>query len=187
VARFHKAYKNYGKILICFHCTTYVVWFGSAFLISYAGLEVVPILQWLHDNLGLTQTLVDAVTQSGAGHFFVAFLLCKVIGPIRYLTTIVGTKYVADGLKKRGIVQPVPAADSLGNLAKESGQFIEEKTLEMKLEFGRRVSRQNRRMKKNARVTWRKAVRDKKLMEWEGKKDNIVREMKQRLKKKPKR
>ena len=70
------------------------------------------------------QAIIDKITTSGAGHLAVAFILCKVISPIRYLTTIVGTKYLADYLRRCGYLAPVPEGDRIGKLAKESQQLI---------------------------------------------------------------
>ena len=53
--RFHKAYKDYGKVLIGFHCVTYCVYFTSFLGISYAGLDVVLFLEWLRDHVSLPQ------------------------------------------------------------------------------------------------------------------------------------
>lgn len=142
--RFHKAYKNYGKVLIGFHCVTYCIYFTSFLGISYAGLDVVLFLEWLRDHVSLPQSLIDAITQSGAGHFAVAFILCKVISPIRYLTTIVGTKYTADYLRRRGYMAPIPQGDNIGQLAKESQKIIEEKSAE----FRTKITRSGRRLKK---------------------------------------
>jgi len=125
IERFHKAYKNYGKVLIGFHCITYCIYFTSFVGISYAGLDVIVFLEWLRDHAHLPQAIINKITTSGAGHLAVAFILCKVISPIRYLTTIVGTKYLADYLRRCGYLAPVPEGDRIGKLAKESQQLIE--------------------------------------------------------------
>lgn len=159
VQRFHKAYKNYGKVLIGFHCVTYCVYFTSFLAISYAGLDVLVVLEWLRDHAGLPQAVIQKLTASGAGHFAVAFILCKVISPIRYATTIVGTKYTADYLRRRGYMAPVPVGDRIGDLAKESQKLIETKSAEIKTRFTRSRRRFSKikeaRMKKT-----KKAVRD---------------------------
>ena len=61
VARFRKAYKNYGKVLIGVYCATYSIFFTSFVGISYAGLDIIFFLEWLRDHAYLPQVLFSAV------------------------------------------------------------------------------------------------------------------------------
>ena len=70
------------------------------------------------------QAIIDKITNSGAGHLAVAFILCKVISPIKYAITLVGTKYLVAFLRRRGYLAPVPEEDRISVLAKESQQLI---------------------------------------------------------------
>jgi len=124
VARFRKAYKNYGKVLIGVYCATYCIFFTSFVGISYAGLDIIFFLEWLRDHAYLPQAIIDKITTSGAGHLAVAFILCKVISPIKYAITLVGTKYLVAFLRRRGYLAPVPEEDRISVLAKESQQLI---------------------------------------------------------------
>jgi len=143
--RFKDAYRNYGYILIGFHWISYGAWFSLGAACSYAGLDVVPILEWLRDHLSLPQNFIDKILQSGAWtHLVVAFVLCKVITPVRYLTTVVGTKYTADFLRARGYIKPIPKTDTIGELAKESSRIIENRSKEMRT----RIRRQGKKVKK---------------------------------------
>ena len=98
------------------------------------------------------QSLIDHIVNSGAGHFAVAFVLCKVISPIRYLTTIIGSKYAADYLRRRGYIAPIPEGDRIGELAKESQKLLEEKSAE----FRSRMEGRGRRLRKVNEVRMRK-------------------------------
>jgi len=165
VQRFKEAYYNYGKVLLVFHWASYAVYFTTFLGMSYAGLDVVVVLEAVRNYLPYFQSWIDAIIQSGAGHVAVAFILCKLITPIRYLTTIVGTKYIAEYLRRHGYIAPIPQGDRIGELAKESQKIIERKSAALKTKMarsGRRLRKVNevRIRKTNKAVTdWRSRIR----------------------------
>lgn len=69
------------------------------------------------------------------------------------MTTLVGTKYTADYLRRRGYMAPVPKGDNIGELAKESQKLIETKSAEIKTKFAKgRRSGEARMRKTNTAV-----------------------------------
>jgi len=158
--RFRKAYHNYGKVLLIFHWVSYSVYFTTFLGMSYAGLDVVVVLEAVKKYLPYFQSTIDAVIQSGAGHVAIAFILCKLISPLRYLTTIVGTKYISEYLRSRGYIAPIPQGDRIGELAKESQKIIGEKSAALRT----KMARSGRRLRKVHEVRIRKT--NKAVTDW---------------------
>ncbi|ELT89250.1 hypothetical protein CAPTEDRAFT_159376 [Capitella teleta] len=121
--RFKNAYKEYGKLLIGVHAATSCVWYGSFYYACSTGVDVVAILHYMN----VSEVVVRPFESSGLGNFAAAYLLYKLATPARYTVTILGTRYSANLLRRRGYLAPVPPGDNLKSLMKDTRGAVKDR------------------------------------------------------------
>ena len=104
------------------------------------GVDVVGILQ----SWGVSETILSPFKKSGLGTLAVAYLLYKLISPIRYIVTIVATQVVVKLLRSRGLMKPVAPEDKVKELLKERTHDMKIKMDEKKDEFLTKVADKTR-------------------------------------------
>lgn len=93
--------KDYWYILIPVHVATSIVWFSAFYIAAKNGVNVEEVLKYLH----LSETYLEKIRNSSAGHLALAYALYKVCTPIRYTVTLGGTTMTIRYLNKWGIMK----------------------------------------------------------------------------------
>lgn len=93
--------KDYWYILIPVHVATSIIWFSVFYIAAKNGVNVEEVLRYLH----LSETYLEKIRNSSAGHLAVAYALYKVCTPFRYTVTIGGTTMTIRYLNKWGIMK----------------------------------------------------------------------------------
>lgn len=83
------------------------------------------------------------VAGGSAGVFASAYILYKVLGPLRYMLTLWLTPVIVHRLRSMGRLPPLAEQDRLRNLAKEGAKMTQER-----LQKGRRRRQRKRSAKK---------------------------------------
>ncbi|CAD6198157.1 unnamed protein product [Caenorhabditis auriculariae] len=80
-------FKRYWYIAVPAHAVSCSAWFAAMYAIVHSGVDVI----WLLETLHIPDLVVEKVrnTPPAAGELVVAFILYKVVMPIRYATTLV--------------------------------------------------------------------------------------------------
>ncbi|XP_041376251.1 uncharacterized protein C18orf19 homolog A-like [Gigantopelta aegis] len=121
--RFKKTYREHGKILVCVHVATSIVWFGSFYALASSGIDIVC---WL-EQLGLSETIIKPFKSSSVGFIAVAYLMYKLATPARYTVTLAGTNIAIHYLRKVGKMNPVPEGHRIRELYKDGKVELHEK------------------------------------------------------------
>ncbi|XP_061188054.1 uncharacterized protein LOC133196137 [Saccostrea echinata] len=122
--RFKQTYKEHGKVLIIVEVLTSIFWYGLFYIIVRCGVDVISLLE----KLGLSETMMKPFHSSGLGDYLLAFLLYKLISPIRYAVTLGGTGYIIRLMRKRGKIPQVTESTKLRTLVKDSKEEIKDKS-----------------------------------------------------------
>ncbi|XP_033209539.1 protein FAM210A isoform X2 [Belonocnema kinseyi] len=93
--------KDYWHILIPVHVATSLVWISIFYIAVKNGVDIGEIFKYLN----LSETYVEKIRNSKAGHWAVAYALFKVCTPIRYTVTIGGTTMTIRYFNKWGIMK----------------------------------------------------------------------------------
>ncbi|XP_043467273.1 uncharacterized protein C18orf19 homolog A [Leptopilina heterotoma] len=93
--------KDYWYILIPVHVATSIIWFSVFYIAAKNGVNVEEVLRYLH----LSETYLEKIRNSSAGHLAVAYALYKVCTPFRYTVTLGGTTMTIRYLNKWGIMK----------------------------------------------------------------------------------
>ncbi|CDI98050.1 protein of unknown function DUF1279 [Echinococcus multilocularis] len=125
VQRFKNAYKIYGKVLIVVHGVTSAAWLGLFYLIAYSGLNVQELLESLHAPELMLKPF--HVAGGSVGVFASAYVLYKVLGPLRYGLTLWLTPVIVHRLRSGGRLPPLAEQDRLRNLALEGAKRTRER------------------------------------------------------------
>ncbi|XP_004930934.1 uncharacterized protein C18orf19 homolog A [Bombyx mori] len=123
IQRFKEMYRDYWYVLLPVHMATSAVWFGSCYYTVRSGVDVISILE----SLGVTETLLKPLKESGAGYFALAFALYKLVTPLRYTVTVGGTTYAIKRLTALGWIKPVPSKERLKEMLQEKKDLLQEK------------------------------------------------------------
>jgi len=100
--RFKSMYKDYWYVLVPVHVVTSLGWIGGFYYTVSSGFD----LGYYMRQVGLSESLVDKVTRSGAGNLAVAYALYKIATPARYAVTLGGTTMAINRLTKWGYIRP---------------------------------------------------------------------------------
>ncbi|XP_051158368.1 protein FAM210A [Leptopilina boulardi] len=93
--------KDYWYILIPVHVATSIIWFSVFYIAAKNGVNVEEVLRYLN----LSETYLEKIRNSSAGHLAVAYALYKVCTPFRYTVTLGGTTMTIRYLNKWGIMK----------------------------------------------------------------------------------
>lgn len=97
-------------------------------LCAFSGVDVISLLE----QMGFSETLIQPFRSSSLGDFVIAFLLYKLISPIRYAVTLGGTGYIIRWMRKRGKIPPVTQNTKLSTLYRDSREEIRTKRADFK-------------------------------------------------------
>lgn len=136
--RFKQTYKEHGKVLIVVEVVTSIFWYGLFYFIVTCGVDVIALLE----KMELSEKIIQPFRSSSLGDFVIAFLLYKLISPIRYAVTLGGTGYIIRWMRRRGKLPPVTPSTQLRTLYKDSREEIRTKSVNF---------RENRRSRVKAR------------------------------------
>jgi len=109
-ARFKQMYKDYYYVLVPVHIVTSLGWYGGFYQASKSGVDIGKYMK----KIGLSDHLVEKVTESGMGHFAVAYALYKIATPARYAVTLGGTTWSINRLQRLGYIKPAKEIISKG-------------------------------------------------------------------------
>lgn len=107
--KFKKMYKEYWYVMVPVHLATSAMWFGGFYYISASGVDIPTTLEMM----GLSETYINPIRNSKLGHVAVAYLLYKIVTPVRYAVTLGGTTVSIKYLVARGYIKPVPTKQEL--------------------------------------------------------------------------
>jgi len=96
--RFKAMYRDYWYVLVPVHVVTSVGWIGGFYYFAKSGVDLGHYMK----KVGISESVVDKVTHSGAGHLAVAYALYKVATPARYAVTLGGTTLAINSLRNMG-------------------------------------------------------------------------------------
>lgn len=105
---------------------------------DFSGVDVIALLE----KMELSEKIIQPFRSSSLGDFVIAFLLYKLISPIRYAVTLGGTGYIIRWMRRRGKLPPVTPSTQLRTLYKDSREEIRTKSVNF---------RENRRSRVKAR------------------------------------
>lgn len=123
--RFKQTYKEHGKVLIIVEVVTSIFWYGLFYFIVTCGVDVIALLE----KMELSEKIIQPFRSSSLGDFVIAFLLYKLISPIRYAVTLGGTGYIIRWMRRRGKLPPVTPSTQLRTLYKDSREEIRTKSV----------------------------------------------------------
>jgi hypothetical protein len=78
--------------------------------------------------MGLSETLIKPFRTSSLGDFVIAYLLYKLISPVRYAVTLAGTGFIIRLMRKRGTIPQVTESTKLRTLYKDSREEIKDRS-----------------------------------------------------------
>lgn len=93
-------------------------------MLCFSGVDVISLLE----KMGLSDSLMQPFRSSSLGDFVIAFLLYKLISPIRYTVTLAGTGFIIRLMRKRGTIPQVTESTKLRTLYKDSREEIKDKS-----------------------------------------------------------
>lgn len=139
--KFKQMYKEYWYVLVPVHLVTSTVWYGSFYYIARSGIDIVPILE----NMGMSETILKPLRDTGAGYFAVAYAMYKIATPARYTVTLGGTTITINYLKKWGYIKPMPSGEKMKEMIREKGRQLRSRR-------ARVLAKMNLRRKGSAKV-----------------------------------
>ncbi|OAD61134.1 Angiotensin-converting enzyme, partial [Eufriesea mexicana] len=95
--------KDYWHILMPIHLMTSVCWITIFYITMKSGVDIANILEYMHCN----QKYIETLKSSNAGSWALAYLLYKILTPLRYTVTIGFTTMVIKRLRKYGMMKPL--------------------------------------------------------------------------------
>ncbi|OAF72118.1 hypothetical protein A3Q56_00113 [Intoshia linei] len=123
--KFKKIYRTHGKILIAVHLFTCGIWAIIIYVSIKMGLDVKQLLSKL--NITRFNNM-----NSNAGNFAVGYVLYKLISPIRYAATIMGTRIVIRYMRSLGYMPPKNSNMNISKLIKVGVNDVKEKVQAVK-------------------------------------------------------
>lgn len=99
--KFKSVVKQYWYIAVPVHLGTSVIWFGTFFGATKAGLDFVPALE----KTSLPVKYIEPLKKGNVGNLAQALVLYKLVAPLRYASTLAVTRSVIRSLKKRNIIK----------------------------------------------------------------------------------
>ncbi|XP_049867581.1 protein FAM210A [Pectinophora gossypiella] len=108
-------YRDYWYVVVPVHIATSAVWFGTFYYTVRSGVDVLAILE----SIGVSESILTTLKNSGAGYFALAFALYKLATPLRYAVTLGGTTFAIRRLTTMGLIKPVPSKERLKELYQE--------------------------------------------------------------------
>ncbi|KAM3928249.1 protein FAM210A isoform 1-T2 [Leptodactylus fuscus] len=124
VQRFKKTFKQYGKVMVTVHVLTSSVWLGTFYYAAVKGINVVPFLEFI----GLPESIVNILKNSGSGNVLTAYALYKIATPVRYTVTLGGTSISVKYLRKYGYLSTPPLVkDYIQDKMEETKELFSEK------------------------------------------------------------
>ncbi|XP_001604862.1 protein FAM210A isoform X2 [Nasonia vitripennis] len=104
--------KDYWHILIPVHIVTSIGWASVFYIAAKNGVDIIGILESLH----LSESYLEMLRGSNAGHWAVTYALYKVFTPVRYTVTVGGTTMCIRYLNRWGYLKyknPKPASTEI--------------------------------------------------------------------------
>lgn len=99
--KFKDLVKKYWYIAIPAHVGTSTLWFGSFYGATKVGLDFVRVLE----KTTLPEKYIEPLKRGNMGNLAQAFLLYKLVTPLRYASTLAVTGSAIRYLKRRGMVK----------------------------------------------------------------------------------
>lgn len=93
--------KKYWYIAVPTHIGTSGLWFGSFFVATKAGLDVLPVLE----KYAIPEKYLEPLKKSNVSNYAQAFVLYKLVTPFRYASTLAVTSSIIKRLKKHGMIR----------------------------------------------------------------------------------
>ncbi|CAK9295708.1 unnamed protein product [Gordionus sp. m RMFG-2023] len=112
--RFKIMMKKYWYVLIPVHAITTAFWLTSFWYAAKCGLDIIPLLE----KLSIPEKYIDPIKKSGATNIAIAFALCKIISPIRYLVTLGVSTFSINYLRKFGYIKPIPSSQQIKRIVR---------------------------------------------------------------------
>lgn len=101
IQKFKTLVKKYWYIALPVHAGTSAVWFGTFFGATKAGLDFVPILE----KTSLPEKYIEPLKKGNMGNYAQALVLCKLVAPLRYASTLAVTRSTIKVLRKRNLIK----------------------------------------------------------------------------------
>lgn len=101
IQKFKEIVKKYWYIAVPAHIGTSTLWFGSFYGATKLGLDFVPILE----KSSIPPKYIEPLKQGNVGNIAQAFLVYKIIAPLRYASTLAVTGTAIKYLRKRGMIK----------------------------------------------------------------------------------
>ncbi|XP_013411074.1 uncharacterized protein LOC106174187 isoform X2 [Lingula anatina] len=139
--RFKKVYKTHGKVFIVVEVTTSIGWFGLFYGIAKAGLDIVPLLEYFNASESIMKHFRPG---SNLGDIALAFIMYKLVAPVRYMVTIVGTQQAIKYLRRKERIPKMEDQDRLRAMLKEGREEFRENFHEIQEQF--KHYRENRKL-----------------------------------------
>lgn len=99
--KFKTVVKKYWYIAVPVHLGTSVIWFGTFFGATKAGLDFVPALE----KTSLPEKYIEPLKKGSLGNVAQALVLYKLVAPLRYASTLAVTRSAVKHLRKRDIIK----------------------------------------------------------------------------------
>lgn len=164
--RFKAMYRDYWYVLVPVHVVTSAVWYGSFYYMARTGVDIAALAELAH----FSDETIEKIRKNSnnvAGHLAIAYLLYKVVTPLRYTVTLGGTTVSINYLKKWGWIKPIPKKEELRKMLddkklqfrKKRDSFKERQELMRKSVINKLPSK--KRMKKTSDLVKRMLMRKK--------------------------
>ncbi|XP_075992563.1 uncharacterized protein C18orf19 homolog A [Anticarsia gemmatalis] len=131
IQKFKQMYKDYWYVVLPVHMATSCVWFGGFYYFVRSGVDVVSLLT----SLGISETIISPLRDSGAGYFALALALYKLVTPLRYAVTVGVTTIAIKRLTAIGWLKPVPSRERLKEIYQEKKVNIQDRINEGKQQY----------------------------------------------------
>ena len=99
--RFKTLVKKYWFVAVPVHAATSVVWFGSFYGATKAGLDFVPLLE----KTPIPSKYIEPLKKADVGNLVIALAMYKLITPVRYATTVGLTSKSIKYIRARGFIK----------------------------------------------------------------------------------
>lgn len=97
VQKFKAIVKKYWYIALPVHVATSGLYFGSFYGATKAGLNFVPMLE----KTPIPEKYINSLKKDNIGNIAQALIMFKLIGPLRYGTTLLVTRSAIKQMRKR--------------------------------------------------------------------------------------
>lgn len=99
--KFKTVVKKYWYVAVPVHLGTSVIWFGTFFGATKAGLDFVPVLE----KTSLPEKYIEPLKRGNVGNVAQALVIYKLVAPLRYASTLAVTRSAVKYLRKRNMIK----------------------------------------------------------------------------------